>query len=310
MRAAQFTAYGPPSVLTVGETEDPHAAAGQIRIRVRAAGITPSDATIRSGAMSDFLPLPLPHIPGFDAAGEVDEIGDGVTGVELGDAVFGLTPMSSLGGSNAELAVLDVWAAKPDALSWEQAGGAAANIETSVRVLQHLDVGPGKVLLIEGAAGGVGTTAIQLAVSRGATVIGTASEPNHELLRSLGALPTTYGPGLAERVAELAPDGVDGVIDAAGSGSLVDLIAIAGKPSNVVSIVDQSAPAHGAIMSHTGPGGDESSGAVGLVEAAGLAERGVFTVPVHATYSLADVALAHEASETRRARGKIVITVP
>ncbi|MGW0591264.1 NADP-dependent oxidoreductase [Streptosporangium sp. NPDC002607] len=310
MFALQFSQYGPPDVLTVADAEEPHAGPGEIRITVRAVGVTPSDGKLRSGVFHRFLPLDLPHIPGVDAAGIVDEIGDGVTGVAIGDAVFGVVDVADLGGAAAEFAVLTAWAAKPDALSWEQAGGAAANVETATRVLNALGVTTGTTLLIEGAAGGVGTVTVQLAIARGATVIGTAGRHNHEFLAGLGATPTTYGPGLIERVTALAPDGVDAVLDAAGSGSLPDLVAIAGDANRVVSVADLNAHEHGVRLSHSGPGNTDEPGYAGLAVAAALATEGRFTVPLHAVLPLGDGAKAHELSATGHARGKIVLFVP
>jgi NADPH:quinone reductase-like Zn-dependent oxidoreductase len=309
MLAVRFSEYGPPSVLTIAEIEEPHAGPGQIRVATRATGITPADWYLRSGALRDSVPLALPHVPGMDAAGVVDEIGAGVTDVAIGQAVFGLTPSASVGGAAAEFAVLEAWAAKPDALSWEQAGGAAGVVETATRTLDALGVTAGTTLLIEGAAGGVGTATIQLATARGATVIGTAGARNHEFLAGLGAVPTEYGPGLVERVAALAS--VDAVLDAAGSGSLPDLITIAGDASRVVSIADFTASEHGVRFSRTGGGGDtQAPGHAGLAVAAALADAGRFTVPVHAVFPLKEYAAAHESSATRHARGKIVVTVP
>ena len=207
MRAVQFNEYGPPSVLHVAEVEAPHAGPGRIRVAVRASGISPGETLIRSGAMRDMVPTALPYRTGFDAAGVVDEVGEGVTGVEIGDEVFGMADPAER-GANAEYAVLAAWAPKPAAWTWEEAGGAAGGVETSTRVLDRLAVGAGQTLLVQGAAGGVGTIAVQMAVARGATVIGTASERNHGFLRSLGAEPATYGAGLAGRVRALAPDGV------------------------------------------------------------------------------------------------------
>ncbi|MET8049516.1 NADP-dependent oxidoreductase [Streptosporangium sp. NPDC005286] len=310
MFALQFSQYGPPDVLTVADAEEPHAGPDEIRITVRAAGVTPSDGKLRSGVFHRFLPLDLPHIPGVDAAGIVDEIGDGVTGVAIGDAVFGVVDVADLGGAAAEFAVLTAWAAKPDALSWEQAGGAAANVETATRVLNALGVTTGTTLLIEGAAGGVGTVTVQLAIARGATVIGTTGRHNHEFLAGLGATPTTYGPGLIERVTALAPDGVDAVLDAAGSGSLPDLVAIAGDANRVVSVADLNAHEHGVRLSHSGPGNTDEPGYAGLAVAAALATEGRFTVPLHAVLPLGDGAKAHELSATGHARGKIVLSVP
>jgi NADPH:quinone reductase-like Zn-dependent oxidoreductase len=170
-------------------------------------------------------------------------------------------------------------------------------------------------VLVQGAAGGVGTVAVQLATARGATVIGTASEHNHDFLRSLGAQPTTYGTGLVERVRALAPSGVDAVFDCAG-GALPDLVTIAGDPSRVVTIApDLTAAAHGVHVSHSAPA--EETGAAmgaadplavhGLATAVTLADQGRLRVPVAATFPLTEAAAAHELSESRHARGKIVL---
>lgn len=170
-------------------------------------------------------------------------------------------------------------------------------------------------MLVQGAAGGVGTIAVQLAVARGATVIGTASEHNHDFLRSLGAEPTTYGTGLVERIRALAPAGVDAVFDCAG-GALPDLIAIAGDTARVVTIADFTAAAHGVHMSHGAPADDTGAAlgapadplaSHGLAIAVTLAGEGRLRVPVAAAFPLAEAAAAHELSESRHARGKIVL---
>ncbi|WP_306207448.1 NADP-dependent oxidoreductase [Actinoplanes sp. RD1] len=293
MRALRITAFGPPDVLEVAEVPEPHPGPGQLRIAVRASGVTPADWKIRAGLLPG---LPLPRLLGFDAAGIVDQIGPGVTGVAPGDEVFGATDIARLGGANAEFAVLVAWAAKPESWSWAQAGGAAGNLETATRVLDRLAVGAGTTLLVEGAAGGVGTLAVQLAVARGARVIGTASERNHAFLATLGAVPTTYGPGLADRVT-----GVDAALDCAGSGSLPDLLAIAGR---VVTVADVGAGAH--LSTSAGPNADPPAWH-GLHTAAALADRGRLTVPLAGVFALEDAAAAHRLSESGHARGKIVL---
>ncbi|WP_328584434.1 NADP-dependent oxidoreductase [Streptomyces sp. NBC_00370] len=314
MRAIEFAEYGPPSVVYVAEVPQPHAGPGEIRIAVRASGVSPGEMRIRSGALRDVVPVTFPFRTGFDAAGVVDEVGDGVAGVDEGDEVFGMVGAATR-GANAEFAVLTGWAPKPAGWSWEEAGGAAGAVETSTRVLDRLAVRAGQTLLVQAAAGGVGTVAVQLAVARGATVIGTASAHNHDFLRSLGAEPTTYGTGLAARVGALAPAGVDAVFDCAG-GALPDLVAIAGDTARVVTIADMDAAAHGVHMSHGAPA-DETGKAVGagadplavhgLALAVTLAGEGRLRVPVAAAFPLAEAAAAHELSETRHARGKIVL---
>ncbi|MEU4513275.1 NADP-dependent oxidoreductase [Nonomuraea wenchangensis] len=311
MRAVQFSEYGGPGVVHVAEVEEPHAGPGTVRVAVRASGLSAGETRIRSGELRGVVPVTFPFRTGFDAAGVVDEVGDGVTGVEAGDEVFGMTAAATR-GANADRAVLVAWARKPAAWSWEEAGGAAGSVETATRVLDRLAARAGHTVLVQGAAGGVGTVAVQLAVARGATVIGTASERNHDFLRSLGAQPTTYGAGLVERVRALAPGGVDAVFDCAG-GALPDLVAIAGDPARVVTIApDPTAAAHGVHLSHGAPGADPGTGADplavhGLGIAVGLAARGRLRVPVAAAFPLAEAAAAHELSESRHARGKIVL---
>ncbi|MFD4643912.1 NADP-dependent oxidoreductase [Lentzea sp. NPDC058436] len=295
MRALQFTQYGPADLLHVAEVAEPHAGPGQIRIAVRASGVTPADAGLRSGRFGQRLPLP--HVPGVDAAGVVDEVGEGVTGVSAGNEVFGMVDLARLGGANAEFAVLAAWAPRPAALSWEQIGGAAANVETATRAL---DVRDGATLLVAGAAGGVGTVAIQLAAARGAKVIGTAGPATQDFVAGLGATPVVYGEGLADRVGE-----VDAVLHCAGP--VPDLVAIAGSPDRVVTIADLSGE-HGIRLTHTagGPGSDPQA-LHGLAIAAALAEQGSFTVPLAGVFPLAQGADAHRLSETGHAHGKIVL---
>ncbi|MGR6968142.1 NADP-dependent oxidoreductase [Streptomyces cynarae] len=308
MFAVRYHRYGGPEVLGLEEAEEPHAGPGQVRIAVRATGVTPADWYLRSGLLKDVSPLEFPHIPGMDAAGIVDEVGEGVVGTAVGDAVFGLVPFADMGGAAAQYAVLEAWAPKPQSWSFEEAGGAAANIETATRVLDALGATEGMTLLIDGASGGVGTIAAQLAQARGLTVIGTASARNHGFLDQFGVVPVTYGPGLAERLAPLAPRGVDVALDAAGKGSLAELVAITGDPYRVVTIADFNAARHGVRLSRSGTG--QATGWAGLPLAADLADHGRLTVPLHAVFPLKEAATAHEVSADGHARGKIVITVP
>ncbi|WP_285642847.1 NADP-dependent oxidoreductase [Lentzea sp. NBRC 102530] len=308
MRALQFTEYGPADLLHVAEVEEPRAGPGRIRIAVRASGVTPGDTYLRSGMFGERLPLP--HVPGVDAAGVVDEVGEGVTGVGVGDEVFGMVDLTLLGGANAEFAVLAAWAPRPASWSWEQAGGAAANAETATRALDLLGVRDGMTVLIAGAAGGVGTVAIQLATARGAKVIGTAGPGTQNFVGSLGAIPVIYGEGLVDRVgAAGAGVGRGGVVDAVlhCAGPVPDLISLAGSPDRVVTIADLSGE-HGIRLTHTagGPGADPQA-LHGLAIAAELAERGAFTVPLAGVFPLAQGADAHRLSETGHAHGKIVL---
>ncbi|UED84078.1 NADP-dependent oxidoreductase [Streptomyces profundus] len=309
MRTVQYSEYGPPSVLRVIEGPEPHAGPGEIRVAVRASSVSPGEVHRRSGAMREVLPTVFPCRPGHDAAGVVDEVGEGVTGTRVGDEVFGATAPTGR-GTNADHATLVLWAPKPTRWTWEEAAGATGAVETSFRVLDRLAVAEGDTVLVHGAAGGTGSVAVQLAAVRGARVIGTASANNHDYLRSLGAEPTTYGPGLVDRVRALAPSGVDAVFDCAG-GVLPDLVAIAGEPARVVTVADITAAAQGVHMSHTSPGTTlgppDPPAAHGLAIAVELAEQGRLRIPIAGVFPLADVAAAHELSAGGHARGKIVL---
>lgn len=187
MKAVQFSEYGDAGVLRLVDAPEPHAGHGQIRIRVRAAGVNPVDWKRRKGLLATAINETFPVTTGSDVAGTVDEVGAGVTNVAIGDNVFGM----SLSGAVAEYAVLEMYARKPATMSFVDAAGLTMAAETAQRGLRHLKGGPGDTLLVNGAAGGVGQAVVQLARAAGMTVIGTASEPSHQRLRELGALPTT-----------------------------------------------------------------------------------------------------------------------
>src|ERR1700758_5019749 len=163
MRAVTYHDYGGPEGLQVEDVPEPHAGTGEVRIAVRATSVNAIDWKFRSGLLKEFVPLELPVTTGYDAAGVVDEVGADVPGVAVGDEVFGLGEHA-----NAEHTVLTAWAAKPDAWTFEQAAASGVVAETGIRVLNMLGVSSGTTVLIEGAAGGVGSTAVQIAVARGA----------------------------------------------------------------------------------------------------------------------------------------------
>ncbi len=216
VKAVRFSQFGGPEVLEIVDLPEPHPGPGEVRIAVRAAGVNASDWKKRQGLMDRELPQTMGH----EAAGVVDELGEGVADVAVGDRVFGL---SAAGAAQAELAVLSYYAPVPPSLDFPGAAALPAAIETATRALDQLGAGSGSTLLINGASGSVGSAAVQLAVARGARVIGTASPANHDYLRSLGAEPVAYGEGLTGRVRALAPGGVDVALDAAGSGVLPEL---------------------------------------------------------------------------------------
>ncbi|WP_369212345.1 NADP-dependent oxidoreductase [Streptomyces flavofungini] len=301
MRAVRFHEYGGVETLVVEQVPEPRPGPGEIRVRVAAAGVNPIDWKVRSGALREVLPVDLPAVPGREVVGQVDGIGADVRGVSVGDRVFGLGGVT---GATAELAVLSAWAPAPATWSDEAAAGAALASVTAMGGLRALGPLSGRTLLIEGAAGGVGSAAVEIAVAQGATVIGTASERNHDFLTSLGAVPTTYGTGLARRLAALAPDGVDIALDTAASGSLADLVAIVGDPARVSTVADHAnAPALGV---HLVNAENDST----LLAAAGeLGRQGRYTPRVERTYPLDRIAEAHTYAERGHTRGKIVVCV-
>ena len=298
MKAAQFSRFGGPEVLEIVDLPDPHPGPGQVRIVVRAAGLNASDWKKRQGLMDQELPQTL----GYEAAGVVDELGEGVTDAAIGDRVFGL---SADGAAQAELAVLSFCAPIPPSLDFAEAAALPAAVETAWRALDQLGAGSGTTLLINGASGSVGSAATQLAVARGARVVGTAGPASQVYLRSLGAEPVTYGEGMAERVRALAPDGVDLALDVAGSGVLPDLIDLAGGAEHVLTVADfQGARKYGVRFSR----GDDGRALHALTEIGPLVESGRFSLPVARTFPLAGIAEAQRASEQGHVRGKIVLT--
>lgn len=299
MRAVQYERFGGPEVLEIADVEEPHPAAGQVRIRVHAAGVNAADWKFREGLFTGGEPLAAPSGVGLDAAGTVDELGDGVTGVAVGDRVFGSGPSTF-----AEHAVLTAWAAMPHHLSFEEAAATPVPFDTAVRALAAVGAKEGDTLVISGAAGGVGTAAIQLARARGLIVIGTAGAANQEYVEALGAIPTTYDDGWVDRVRELAVAEVDVALDAAGAGVIPQLIELTGDPAKVVSVADFSATELGAQF--TSGGGDTRAA---LEEAARLFETGGLRMIVERTFPLDETPEAQRLSKLGHGRGRTVIVL-
>ena len=298
MRALQFTTYGGPEVLTWADAPDPHAGPGQIRIAVRAASVNPVDWKILSGAMSGGQPLAGTGYLGYDAAGVVDEVGEGVEGVSVGDDVLGRGS-----DTQAEYAVLDAWAAKPSSVDWAVAGSVGVAGETAERGLRLLGVEAGHTVFIDGGAGGVGAATIQLAAARGAKVVASASLANHDYLREIGAIPVLYGEGVGDRVLAAAGGPVDAVFDVAGKTPVEDLVALVPEPSQVVSIANFTAAAAGARV--TG-GGDDSHPMEALALIADLLAQNKLVITVQ-TFPFARAAEAYRISKDGHVRGKLVL---
>ena len=300
--AVQFSEYGTTDVLHVVDVAAPTAGPGQVRLAVRAAGVNPVDWKIMQGFMREQVPLTFPAGLGTDVAGVVDQVGDGVTAFGIGDEVLGL----SLTPAYAQSALADPASlvAKPAKVPWEVAGSLAGAGGTAWNVLEELGVTKGETLLIHAAGGGVGTFAVQLAVARGVRVIGTASEEHHELLRSFGAIPVTYGAGLADRVRAITPGGVDAVLDASGRGEIPLSIELAGGPERVLTLAAFDAANTGIRIHVDGPGANLVPALDAIL---GLIEEGRLQVPISRTYPLAEAPLALDTSQSGHVSGKLVL---
>jgi len=299
MRALQFTEYGSPEVLGWGDAPEPHPGPGQVRIAVRAASVNPIDWKVLTGAVSGGQPLSGTGFLGYDAAGVVDEVGEGVTGVSVGDEVFGRGQ-----NTQAEFAVLDSWATKPSSVDWAVAAAAGVAGETAERGLRLLRVEAGDTIFIDGGAGGVGAVAVQMAIARGARAIASSSEANHDYLREIGAIPVVYGEGVVGRVQDAAGGRVvDAVFDVAGKTPVQELVSLVSEPSQVLSIANFAAGQAGARV--TG-GGADSRPMEAVAEVAELLAQNKLVIKVQ-TFPFERAVEAYRISEGGHVRGKLVL---
>ncbi|MGG4345422.1 NADP-dependent oxidoreductase [Paenibacillus lautus] len=303
MKAAAFRTIGPPDVLRVLEFEDPQAGSGQVRVKVKAAGVQPADCGIRgSGWAPPNVTLRMPQILGNEFAGTIDQVGEGVTNLEVGENVIGW----SLLACYAEYVVVstDQVVRKPDSMPWEEAGVLTASGQTAHTALQALEIGEGDTVLIHAAAGGVGSYAVQIARVWGARVIGTASERNHDYLRSLGAVPVVYGPGLVDRVKAAAPEGVSAALDAAGEEALRASVELVGDRSRIGTIVAFDRVEELGVRAIRSQRSKDR-----LAELVQLYEQGKLKIHVSRTFSLSEAAEAHRTVESGHVRGKVVLRI-
>ncbi|NUR60853.1 MAG: NADP-dependent oxidoreductase [Catenulispora sp.] len=305
-------AYGGPEVLSVIDESVPEPGPGQVAIAVRAAGVNPFDHKVYSGAFGTD-PALLPLRLGGEAAGVVTAVGADAVGpagpIRVGDEVIAYRVP---GAYAAELlAPASAVVPKPAALSWEQAAGLLAAGATAAHVLEALGVSKGETVLFHGAAGGVGLLAVQLAVGRGATVLGTASPAKHDLLRELGVIPIAYGPGLAERVRAAAPDGVDAAADLVGTDEALDVsLELVPDRARIATIVSFARGAEAGIRLLGGaPGAEPGTDirAAARLQLTEAAAAGRLTVLVAASYPLREAAAAHRHILEGHTSGKIVL---
>jgi NADPH:quinone reductase-like Zn-dependent oxidoreductase len=300
-RRVIYAEHGGPEVLTLVEAEIPEPGAGQVRVRVQAAGLNPVVwKTFRGGGMYG---VPLPSGVGNDFAGVVDALGVGVTGFELGDAVYG----GARHYAEADYLVIDAdkLLQRPSGLSLEQAAGLDIVGRTAIASVRAIEVVPGDVVLVSAAAGGVGGLASQLAIRAGATVVGTASAANHDYLRSIGVIPVAYGDDLLERLRDAAPGPFTAALDNHGRHSIDSALALGIEPRRVNTIADRSVVAEYGIS-------DVGGGAASihdLPELAQLIASGEIQFPIDSTYPLEQVRQAYEHLMAGHLRGKVVLTL-
>jgi NADPH:quinone reductase-like Zn-dependent oxidoreductase len=304
-KAVRFDGYGGVDVLKVTEVDRPVPGPGQVLVRVRAAGINPGEAKIRNGAFAQRFPATFPSGQGSDLAGEVVEVGEGVTAFEAGDEVIGFTNNRA---SHAEFVVVEAanLTPKPAGVSWAAAGSLFVVGATAWAMVRAVSVGPGDTVVVSAAAGGVGSIAVQLAKNAGATVIGLASTPHHAWLTDHGVIPVSYGDGVADRVRDASGGRVDAFLDTIGGGYVELALQLGVRPERIDTIADFSAQeAYGVKIDGSAVG---ASAAV-LAELAGLIDRGKLEVPIASTYPLDRVQDAYRELEQGHTHGKIVLCI-
>jgi NADPH:quinone reductase-like Zn-dependent oxidoreductase len=307
MKAITLSEYGGPDALRLTDLPDPKVAPGEVLVRVKAAGVNPVDWKLAQGALDGLMETHFPLIPGWDVAGVVERVGLDVEEYAPGDEVFGYVRKDTVQfGAYAELvsAHVRLLARKPAALSWEQAAGLPLAGLTAYQAIERVGVRAGETVLVHAAAGGVGSLGVQIAVARGARVIGTASAHNHDFVRRRGAEPVTYGPGLADRVAELAPQGVDAALDFVGADAVDVSLRLLQGPQRLASIADPTAAEKGGHYVWVRPDSAD------LTALADLADKGKLTVHVDRVLPLAEAAEAWRLSAQGHTRGKLVLSVP
>lgn len=308
MKAITISSYGGADVMELTEQPDPIVGPDYVLVRVRATSVNPVDYKIREGYLQGGFPSHLPIILGWDVAGVVEKVGPAVRELAEGDEVIGYVRKDSIEhGTYAELVSAHVrhLARKPASATFEEAAALPLAGLTALQSLRLADVGDGDTVLVHAAAGGVGSFAVQIAVSLGARVIGTASAANHEYLRSLGAEPVEYGDKLVVAVQELAPSGVDAVVDYVGGDALTVSPELVKSNERIVSIVDAATVLGlGGRYAFVRPDPDD------LAEVARLVDAGQLRVELARTFPLAEAADAHRLVEGGHVRGKVAISVP
>jgi NADPH:quinone reductase-like Zn-dependent oxidoreductase len=301
-RAVKFDKYGGVDVLRVVEVDQPVPGPKQVLIRMKAAGINPGEAMIREGAFAKQWPATFPSGQGSDLAGVVEAVGSGVRNVRMGDEVIGFTHNRS---THAELVVVeaDHLIGRPTHVSWEQAGALFVAGTTAYAAVHAVALKAGDTVVISGAAGGVGSIAVQLAKILGAKVIGLASTANHTWLADHGVIPVAYGEGVADRI-RAASEKVNAFIDTFGGGYVDLALELGVAPDRIDTIIDFAAAAKHGVKTE---GNSAAASAKVLAELANLIDTGRLEIPIAKIYHLADVREAYQDLARRHTRGKIVL---
>ena len=305
MRAMAYDAYGSDDVLTLRDLPEPKVGPGEVRIRVKRAGVNPVDWKVMSGGLDGLMDAVFPVVPGWDVAGVVETVGIDTPEFEVGDEVVAYARKDVVhGGTFAELVTMSVRgvALKSPALSWDEAGGLPLTGLTALQTLDRLVVSASDTVLVHGGAGGVGALAVQIAKARGARVIATASPSNHDFLSDLGATPVEYGEGSVERIRAIAPDGVDVVADFVGGVRDVTMAVLA-PGGRHASIADSTVLETGGAWFWVRPSSE------GLAELGRMADAGQLHVPVADVLPLEELPAAFARSREGHVRGKLVIAV-
>jgi len=311
MKAIRIHAYGDASVLAYEDAPPPTPADKEVLVRVHAAGVNPIDWKIRSGALKDWIPRSFPFVPGIDFSGVVEQRGSQVRGLEQGSEVFGEANVMGQHGSYAEFLVVPAEnvALKPRSIDHIQAAALPVAATTAWQALfgdGSINLQPGQTILIHGGAGGVGSTAIQLAKWRGAEVIATASGANQDYLRQLGAdRAIDYTKGPFER--DVRP--VDAVLDTVGGATQARSWAVLKRGGTLASILGEPSQEEAAAHGARGVQVQGSLGLSALGRIAELVDMGVLKPQVSEVLPLAETRKAHQLSETGHVRGKIVLRV-
>lgn len=301
-RAVRFDRYGGIDVLEVVDVPAPVPGPGELLVRVKAAGINPGEAKIREGLLAERWPATFPSGQGSDLAGTVEQLGDGVEGWAVGDEVIGFTDSRA---SQAELVVVEAGnvTARPPGVPWPVAGALFVVGTTAYATVRAVSASSGDTVVVAGAAGGVGSITVQLAILAGATVIGLASEPNHAWLKDLGVIPVSYGDGVEQRIDEATGGAVDALIDLAG-GYVQLALDLGIKPERVDTVVDFGAGQKYGVKTE---GTAAAANAGVLAELAKLIDEGKVDMPIAHVYPLEQVREAFRELEQGHTRGKIVL---